>query len=165
MKKDKFIEELDKQIKNKRSEYFCMPEGVRRAEIVNRVNGLYEAKKIFEELVEAEMPVIPQFVADWYEDHKEDVEQGIYYIHASIHDRREHFKKNLEEWFNDPTNKAVETVIRMKDGYTVEKSKMYALEIDGSPIRWERNPIYFKSEAEAQTVKSVLGGEIVEVTE
>lgn len=65
-------------------------------------------------------PVVPQFVADWYEDHKHDFEYSLYDLCFKYTDRK--LNVDLHKWFRDEDNKPFETLVMMhKFGYVIEK--------------------------------------------
>lgn len=65
-------------------------------------------------------PVVPQFVADWYEDHKHDFEYSLYDLCFKYTDRK--LNVDLHKWFRDEDNKPFETLAMMhKFGYVIEK--------------------------------------------
>lgn len=69
-------------------------------------------------------PAIPQFVADWYEEHKDDLNSEIYYLirHWEDEERNSDFYK----WFDDTRNEALITLVNMHQfGYEVEKEARY----------------------------------------
>ena len=94
---------------------------IRRDEVLN----------IIDQLDEPEKPVVPQFVADWYEDYKGDLEFNIYNLCIEYRDNGQGVNKDLKEWFgNDSRTKPIETLVKMKlYGYEVEKEKLYTVEI------------------------------------
>ena len=71
-----------------------------------------------------EVPV-PQFVADWYEEHKEELEFNIWdWIKYTQEEKIEN--RQFTEWLAECENDPVETLIKMKlFGYEVEKEKQY----------------------------------------
>ncbi|MQW23907.1 MULTISPECIES: DUF1642 domain-containing protein [unclassified Lactococcus] len=80
------------------------------------------------------LPVVPQFVADWFENNKDNREYEIYNINADISEiyrgKISGVNRKLNEiqkWFDNPKNKPIETIIKMQDGYTVEKEKKFWL--------------------------------------
>lgn len=90
--------------------------------------GLDKALSIIKQLNEPEKPVVPQFVADWYEEHKEDLEYNLYRLCVDFCGRKLH--EDLHEWFNFDKNKPIETLILMhKFGYEVKKEKVYTVEL------------------------------------
>ena len=65
-------------------------------------------------------PVVPQFVADWYEDHKHDCEYSLYDLCFKYTDRK--LNVDLHKWFRDEDNKPFETLAMMhKFGYVIEE--------------------------------------------
>ncbi len=79
-------------------------------------------------------PVVPQFVADWYEGNKDDFERNLYNFFLLFYEGR--LQRDLDEWFTNNSNKPIETLVKMKlFGYEVEKEKLYTVELP--------NPNYF----------------------
>ena len=73
-------------------------------------------------------PVVPQFVADWYEEHKDDIEYNLYNLCTDF--RKKKLRVDLHVWFGDDNNKPIETLVKMKlFGYEVEKEKLYTVEL------------------------------------
>lgn len=71
-------------------------------------------------------PVAPQFVADWYEKHKDNLNSEIYYLiwHWEAKERTSDFYK----WFDDVKNEAIKTLVNMHQfGYEVEKEAKYTV--------------------------------------
>ena len=86
-----------------------------------------------EQLDEPQKPVVPQFVADWYEEHKDDFEialfRCIYHI-PSVYDEGD--LNEFEEWIVDGETKPFQTLVNMHQfGYTVEKEKRYFVRVKG----------------------------------
>lgn len=85
--------------------------------------------KTIKQIDEPEKPVVPQFVADWYETNKYSLERNIYTLCIRSY-QRELPKEEFSKWFDDVRNKAIETLVKMKlYGYEVEKEKLYTVEI------------------------------------
>lgn len=73
-----------------------------------------------------ELVEVPQFVADWFENAKGNLE---FVIWQYISDWRENEQNDFWFWFSEDENKPTETLIRMKlEGYTVKKEQLYVLE-------------------------------------
>lgn len=90
--------------------------------------GLDKALSIIKQLDEPEKPVVPQFVADWYENNKDDFEYNLYRLCIDFYGRKLH--EDLHEWFKFDKNKPIETLILMhKFGYEVEKEKLYTAKL------------------------------------
>lgn len=79
--------------------------------------------EIVKQLDEPQKPVVQQFIADWYEEHKDDLE---FHIWAYILDWYEQEESEFKVWMNYSRNKPIKTLINMKQfGYKVEKKKRY----------------------------------------
>ncbi|MCF0239598.1 MAG: DUF1642 domain-containing protein [Streptococcus gallolyticus] len=90
--------------------------------------GLDKALSIIKQLDEPKKPVVPQFVADWYEDNKNEFEYNLYRLCIDFYGRKLH--EDLHEWFGNNENKPIEVLVLMnKYGYEVEKEKLYTVEL------------------------------------
>lgn len=89
---------------------------------------LKDADKVRQEL---NKPVVKQFVADWYEEHKEELEFNIWdWIKYTQEEKIKN--RQFTEWLAECENDPVETLIKMKlFGYEVEKEKRYIVKIKG----------------------------------
>ena len=79
-------------------------------------------------LDESEKPVVPQFLADWYEEHKDNFEDGVYdlFVEFYEYEYRRELSIDLYRWFKLDGNKQIETLVKMKlFGYEIEKEKLY----------------------------------------
>nr|DAU46346.1 MAG TPA: Protein of unknown function (DUF1642) [Caudoviricetes sp.] len=76
-----------------------------------------------EQLDEPEKVTIPQFVADWYEKQKDDLEFNIFdYVYRFEQQAENDFK----DWFDDSKTESFKTLVNMHQfGYEVEKEKRY----------------------------------------
>lgn len=78
------------------------------------------------DLDEPEKPVVPQFVADFYESIKDDFEDGVYELCIQLYNCDLDGRINF--WFGCNDNKPIETLVKMKlYGYEVEKEKLYTV--------------------------------------
>ena len=88
------------------------------------INGVLEDLR---QLDEPQKPVVPQFVADWYEEHKDDFEIALFRCidHIpSVYDEGD--LNEFEEWIIDGETKPFQILVNMHQfGYTVEKEKRY----------------------------------------
>lgn len=79
------------------------------------------------ELDEPQKVQVPQFVADWYEEHKDDLEFNIW--EWFVHGEKKGFvsyRKSFLAWLNNAKGNPVQTLINMHQfGYTVEIEKRY----------------------------------------
>ena len=107
-------------------------------------NQLKDADKIRQEL---NKPVVQQFIADWYEENKDDFEGNLYRCTYNIPSTFDGAKLNeFEMWFLNASTKPFQTLVNMHQfGYEVEKEKRYwvkvkatgqCLEKTGSVIRF-----------------------------
>ena len=72
-------------------------------------------------------PVVPQYVADWYEENKGDFEVNFWAVLIDWN-RRER-KQSFNEWF-DKTDNSIQTIVNMHQfGYDVEEEKRYTVKI------------------------------------
>ena len=76
-------------------------------------------------------PVVKQFVADWYEEHKDDFEYNVW-DWISSKDEPEKIQSEFAFWVNDVENNPIQTLVNMHQfGYTIEKEKRYLVKIVG----------------------------------
>lgn len=89
-------------------------------------DGISVAIDIVEQLDEPQKPVVLNFVADWFEEHKGDLEYSIWELCV---DSFNSTKKGMHNWVQQPENNPIETLIRMLDGYEVEKEPLYIMPV------------------------------------
>ena len=88
--------------------------------------GIESAITLAEQLDEPEKPVVPQYVADWYEEHKDNFEYSIKCL--CVHGCEP--VRQIDTWFDNDDNKPIETLVNMHQfGYEVEKEKQYVVAI------------------------------------
>ena len=75
-------------------------------------------------------PVVPQYVADWYEEHKDDLNDDIWaYLTSWADTKWDEFKYWM---YHTGRNKAITTLANMHQfGYEVEKEPRYTVRIKG----------------------------------
>lgn len=103
-----------------------------KQELIERIKRLDEPYlkqelvfKWIEQLDEPQKPVVKQFVADWYEEHKDDFEYEVW-DWISSKDEPEKIHSEFAFWVNDVENNPIQTLVNMHQfGYTVEKEKRY----------------------------------------
>lgn len=89
---------------------------------------LKDADKVRQEL---NKPVVKQFVADWYEEHKDDFEYNVW-DWISSKDEPEKIQSEFAFWVNDVENNPIQTLVNMHQfGYTIEKEKRYLVKAKG----------------------------------
>lgn len=75
-------------------------------------------------------PIVPQCVADWYEEHKNSLNSEIYYLIRcwEAKERTSDFYK----WFDDTRNEGIKTLISMHQfGYEAEKEARFTVRLKG----------------------------------
>ena len=84
-----------------------------------------EVLRDLKQLDEPQKVVVPQFVADWYEEHKDDLEYDIW---EYILNWRKQQRSEFYEWMNSVNNKSFQTLVNMHQfGYEVKKEKLYRI--------------------------------------
>ncbi|MGN9332256.1 DUF1642 domain-containing protein [Enterococcus faecium] len=78
---------------------------------------------LMKQLDEPKKPVVPKFVAEWFEENKDDLDTAIFGYLVLWEER--YTDSVLYQWFDKSKNKPIETLVRMKDGYEVEKEPLY----------------------------------------
>lgn len=73
-------------------------------------------------LDEPHKPEVPKFVAEWFEDNKDDLEFAIWELCVDSYGSAQ---QGMLDWIQQSENKPIETLVRMKDGYEVEKEPLY----------------------------------------
>nr|DAQ16043.1 MAG TPA: Protein of unknown function (DUF1642) [Caudoviricetes sp.] len=80
---------------------------------------------------EPQKPVVQQFVADWYEEHKDDLEYNIW--EWFVHGNKKGFigyKKKFLTWLNSARGNPIQTLVNMHQlGYEVEEEKRYLVKV------------------------------------
>ena len=111
-----------------------------KSNVLNIINQLDQQK-----------PVVPQFVAEWYEEHKDKLEEELCYQIWLI--RESGAETDFEYWLAETENH-IQTLINMHQfSYTVEKEKLYTVEILGNKLykmtsdNHTRYRFYHKTEA------------------
>lgn len=87
--------------------------GVARVEIIEDLKRLDEPQK----------PVVPKFVAEWFERNKDNLEFAIWELCVDSYNAEA--EPGIIDWIQCPENNPIETLTRMKDGYEVEKEPLY----------------------------------------
>ena len=83
---------------------------------------------IVNQIDEPEKSIVPQYVADWYEDNKNDFEWEIYQLCVKYHEYE--LEGEIKNWFDSMDNKPIQTLVNMHQfGYEVEKEKLYTVEL------------------------------------
>lgn len=94
------------------------------------------------ELDEPQKVTVPQFVADWYEEYKDDFEGELFRcVDLITRDFEDGDLSEFEEWFIDGKTKPFQTLVNMHQFcYEVEKEKRYTVK-----MRTTNQPLFYNS--------------------
>lgn len=97
---------------------------------------------LVEQLDEPKEAAVPQFVADWYEERKDDLETALFRCVDIIPRVYEDGELNqFQEWFISGETKPFQTLVNMHQfGYEVEKEKRYTVK-----MRTTNQPLFYNS--------------------
>ena len=143
--------------------------------------GINAGITIIKKIDEPQKPVVPKFVADWFEENKEVLDLAIFMAVRELDDEEWPHKTDFENWLDVAENKPIETLIRMKDGYEVKKEPLYCVKIgkgyfsgfdetkvtyiiDDAPGALAQR-IKYDSKEEAEMDALQIGGTVEEVVE
>lgn len=123
MNKQELINELKRISLEKQHKALTHPESKNHYEgmvmaysqVVHMVNTVLK-------LDEPKKPVVPQFVAEWFEENKDDLEFAIWELCVDSYGSTE---QGMLNWIQQSENNPIENLIRMKDGYEFEKEPLY----------------------------------------
>ena len=119
MNKQELIERIEGEKFIKNNSDFEVGYNLASNTILGYIKQLYEPEKV----------KVPQFVADWYEENKDDFEFNVW-DYAFMFNEQE--KSDFKEWFNDIETKSFQTLVNMHQfGYEVEKEKRYLVKMKG----------------------------------
>ena len=96
--------------------------------------AMYSACKRIEEFFDAEfIPEVPQYVADWYEEHKDKLELNLYRVIELVpNNYRDGELTNFEEWLVDEHTTPFQTLVNMHQfGYKIKEEKKYLVKMIG----------------------------------
>ena len=93
------------------------------------VNKLIQKLKQLDEL----QPVkVPQFVADWYEEYKDEFEYNVWDWIAFGNEPEKLENKEFNDWLNDVEGNPIQTLVNMHQfGYEVDEEKRYLVKFKG----------------------------------
>lgn len=104
---------------------------IKHYEILDLNNGDVNIGYVINNLKEFRIlnkPHVDQFIADWYEEYKDNFEYSLWEWMRYEPNREKNKKFYL--WLNDASSKPVETLVKMKlFGYSVEKEKKYIIKL------------------------------------
>lgn len=111
---------------------YCNAIKENKSQIINciDVNGII--KKI-EQLDEPQKVTVPQLVADWYEECKDDFEISLFQcIYELSEKRNDNELTKFEKWIIECETEPFQTLVNMHQfGYEVEKEKRYIVKAKG----------------------------------
>ena len=98
--------------------------------------GIFEATYIPEKVK------VPHFVADWYEENKDDFETSLFQcIYELLKKRNDNELNEFEFWVIDENTKPFQTLVNMHQfGYEVEKEKRYTV-----VMKETKQPLYYNA--------------------
>ena len=141
MNKKEVIEEIEKE----KSNFNAWEHSVR-----NR--ALDDALAIVRKLDEPEKPKVPQFVADWYEEYKDNFEIYLSGLCINFTYHRERLNDKLANWYEQLENKPMQTLVNMHQfGYEIEKEKLYTVELP-NPNYGERPILYRNNDGKVSII-------------
>lgn len=107
---------------------------------------------VHKDINEPQKPVVLQFVADWYEEHKDDLEISIFHYVNNINKEDE---SAFKRWFVDSTTKPFQILVNMHQfGYEVEKEKRFLVKMKGVDSR--TNYLYYGEGSKTWLFKAKL---------
>ena len=88
--------------------------------------------------IDTKKVTVPQFVADWYEKHKNDYEFAVFnYLY--MFDKQD--ESDFKRWFRDSRTEPFQTLVSMLQfGYEVEKEKRYTVK-----MRATKQPLFYNN--------------------
>lgn len=93
--------------------------------VTDRYVKIRKAMELVGQLDEPQKPVVPKFVADWFEDNKHALDLAIFTKIRELDGKRYPHETDFENWLDNAENNPIENLIRMIDGYEVEKEPLY----------------------------------------
>lgn len=130
---------------------------------------------VFGKTGEPQKHVMPKFVADWFEDNKHALDLAIFTKIRELDGKRYPHETDFENWLDNAENNPIETLIRMKDGYEVEKEPLYRVKIgEGYFVEYQgrgalimpdcnKEIKIFDSKTDAERTAQTIGGTVEEV--
>ena len=110
----------------------------------------------FPEPHEPQKPVVPKFVADYYESIKDDFEDKVYDLCLQFDRDNGELSSEIWEWFNRGKNEPIQTLVKMKlYGYEVEQEKLYTVRIP-NPNRTGGKLVLFKHKSTGRLILDML---------
>ncbi|WP_066025415.1 DUF1642 domain-containing protein [Enterococcus mundtii] len=179
MNKQEFIDELKRISLEKQHKALTHPESknyyegmvMAYSQVVHMVNTVLK-------LDEPQKPVVPKFVAEWFEEHKgEALENNLFYEIVYLFSEPDKEFTDFQDWLYDHSSKCLSIIIRMKDGYEVEKEPLYRVKLgEGYFVGYQGIGVLiipddnkeikiFDSKSDAERTAQTIGGTVEEVVE
>ena len=115
---------------------------------------------IISKIDEPQKPVVPKFVADFYESIKDDFEDEVYGLCLQFDRDNGELSSELYEWFECGKNEPIQTLVKMKlYGYKVEQEKLYTVEIP-NPNSAGGKLVLFKQQGTRRLILDILNHNI-----
>ena len=93
---------------------------------IGKAVNIYDVIDIINQIDELEKPVVPQFIAEWYEENKDKFERQL----LDCTDVYCLIDTDFGEWFGNSHNKPFETLVNMHQfGYDIKKEKLYTAKL------------------------------------
>ena len=90
------------------------------------------AIKLIKQLDEPEKVKVPQFVADWYEENKDEFELNLWVFLTDFDEENIDMSERFGIWLGNEDNNPIQTLVNMHQfGYEVEKEKWYLVKVKG----------------------------------
>ena len=128
---------------------------------------------------QAEKVEVPDFVAKWFKANKISLESNIAAAFRRIGSDKHYTKGSIYEWLNDSSNEPIQTLLKMKNGYTVEQPKRWVVKVGNlyfcgwedttaqfvmnTALGEDESIIKYKNEGTASSVAKNLGGTVEKV--
>lgn len=105
-------------------------EAVKKLSTVGHISMSY-AEDLYDSFFEK--PVVPQYVADWYEENKDEFEINLFRCIGELVERYDKDSSSkFEDWLMDDDTDALTILVNMHQfGYEVEKGPRYTVRIKG----------------------------------
>lgn len=137
--------------------------------VTDRYVKIRKAMELVGQLDEPQKPVVPKFVAEWFEENKDDLEFAIWELCVDSYGYDE---QGMLNWIQQSENNPIETLIRMKDGYEFEKEPLYRVKIgEGYFVEYQgrgalimpdcnKEIKIFDSKSDAERTAQTIGGTV-----
>lgn len=102
-----------------------------------RRNAYSDVATWIKDLDKVQKVVVKKFVAEWFEEHKNSLNDSLWDLTIQTNENSQNKDKKLtafEKWFID-FDYSYEYLIRMKNGYEVEKEQLYQVKIP--TVNWD----------------------------